>query len=152
MDYAALRVELAGDPLTVANAASWNTGTGYKRPYAQLDDATAAQKLNAVDTGRTVPRTTVGKNELLGAIVDAEWPTTAILQNKLLTIFSCDTIDASNTNVKGIFAAIFGPATVTRTNLLALGARVVSRAEELGLSPPSPVTANDVKLARSGNW
>lgn len=151
MDYAALRAELAGDPLTVANPAGWNTGTGYKRPYAQLDDTTAAQKLNAIDTGRTLPRTAVGKNELLGAIVDAEWPTTAILQNKLSVIFACDTVDASNANVKAIFAAIFGPGTATRANLLALGARVVSRAEELSLVLPAP-TANDVKLARSGEW
>lgn len=134
MDYGALKVELARTtPLT----------------YAGLSDQAAADRLNATDTGRTLARTGVSKNELLSAIVDSEWPTTAILQNKLLCIFCCDSVDASNANTKAIFAAIFGGATVTRANLLALGTRVVSRQEELGLGPVTPI---DVTRARSGAW
>lgn len=132
MNIAVLKTELTTDPLAFG--------------YSGMTHLVAAQKLNATNTGRTLPRTSVGKNELLTAIVDSEWPSTAILQNKLLCIFCCDTIDASNTNVRGVFAAIFGSATTTRANLLALGTRTVSRGEELGLGD---VTAGDVERARA---
>lgn len=134
-DLAPLRAELLTDPVALG--------------YAGLSDQAAADKLNATTTGRTLARRSVGKNELLTAIVDSEWPTTALLQNKLLCIFSCDTVDASNANVRAIFAAIFGPGTATRTNLLALGTQVASRATELGFGV---VTLTDVKLARAGAW
>lgn len=134
MDYAALRAELL--LTTPVN-------------YPPMTDQAAADQLNSLATGRTLPRRAVSKNEILDAIVDSEWPTTGLLQNKLLCIFCCDTIDASNANTKAIFAAIFGSATTTRANLLALGTQTVSRAVELGLGP---VTALDVSRARSGAW
>jgi hypothetical protein len=135
MNYTQLQAELSNDPV----------GLGY----SGLSDSLAATKLNATNTNRTLARKAVSKNEILTAIVDSEWPTTGILQNKLLCIFSCDTIDASNANVKAVFAAIFGPATATRGGLLALGTQTVSRAVELGLGI---VLAADVTLARSGSW
>ncbi len=117
--------------------------------YPPMTDQAAADQLNSLATGRTLPRRAVSKNEILNAIVDSEWPTTAILQNKLLCIFCCDSVDASNTNTRAIFAAIFGGATTTRANLLALGSQTVSRATELGLEA---VTALDVNRARLGVW
>lgn len=136
MDYAALRQEITADPLALG--------------YSGMTDANAAVKLNAFDTGRTLSRRVIGKNELMTAISDSEWPTTAILQHKLSILFACDTIDASNANVRGVFAAIF-PAGATRTALLALATRVVSRADELGLGT---VQAADVALvrAKAGGW
>lgn len=67
-DFAKLRKELMEDPLTVANAAGWNTGTGYLRPYAQLTDAQATDKLNALDTGRVQRRSDIEPAELLESI------------------------------------------------------------------------------------
>src|SRR5438046_1283188 len=68
MDYPALRTELLTDPLTTANVAGWNIGSGYKRPYSQLTDALAAAKLNAVDTGRSQRRRDITAMELLEAV------------------------------------------------------------------------------------
>jgi hypothetical protein len=135
VQYDVLRAELLNDPVALG--------------YGALTDANAAAKLNATNTGRTLSRTSVSKNELLRAITDSEWPTTAVLQNKLLCIFSCDSIDASNANVKAVFAAIFGAGTATRTALLALGTQTVSRAVELGLGV---VLVADVTIARGGSW
>lgn len=138
MDYAALRNELVVDPLPLN--------------YSGLTDAQAAAKLNAVDTGRTQARTAVSASEILGAIDDGAWPSTAILQDKLRNILSIDPIDASNTNIRGVIGVVFpnsGATAATRLRLLALSARTVSRAEELGLGA---VTTGDVTRARSGVW
>lgn len=138
MDYAALRNELLTDPLPLS--------------YSGLTDAQAAAKLNATDTGRTQARTAVSASEILGAIDDGAWPSTTILQDKLRNILSIDPIDASNTNIRGVIGAVFpnsGGTAATRTRLLALSARTVSRAEELGLGVVATI---DVARARAGAW
>lgn len=138
MDYASLRAELASDPVALG--------------YSGLSDALAAAKLNATDTGRTLARTAVPASEILGAIDDGAWPSTAILQDKLRGILGIDPIDASNTNIRGILGAIFpnnGQTAATRGRLLALSTRAVSRADELGLGD---VNAVDVARARAGVW
>lgn len=149
--YTALTAEIATDPLTVANAAGWNTGSGYKRPYVQLSDQQIADKLNAIDTGRTVPRTEVPTSEVLGAIDNAAWPSTALSQDKLRTMTTVVLIDASNVNVRGIFGAIFpnsGATAATNQRLSALANRTASRAEELDLG--GPITGDDVTIAKRG--
>lgn len=138
MDNTKLRSELLSDPAILG--------------LSGLSDALAAAKLNAVDTGRTLSRIAVPASEILGAIDDGAWPSTTILQDKLRNILSIDPIDASNVNIRGILGAIFpnsGGTAATRTRLLALGTRTVSRAEELGLEV---VTTGDVTRARSGVW
>lgn len=135
MNFRVLHEELVADPL----------GFGY----STLSDTETANKLNATTTGRTLARTAIPKREVLNAIVNAEWPGTAILQNKLLVIMSVDFLDASNPNVQGVIGSIFGAGTQTRANLLALANRTVSRAEELGLGV---VLATDVSRARAGGW
>jgi hypothetical protein len=135
MEYQLLRTELGTD----------SVGLGY----AGKTDQQAADLLNATNTGRTLPRTMVRKSEIFQAIVNSEWPTTAVLQNKLLILFSQDSVNAADPNTQAIIGSIFGPGTQTRANLLALAQQTVSRAVELGLGP---VTGVDVGLARSGQW
>jgi hypothetical protein len=138
VDYPKLRTELTTDPVTLG--------------YAPLTDQAAADKLNATNTGRTRNRTAVGTDEVLNQIDDAAWPTTAILQNKLQILLERQTVDASNTRVRGIFAAIFpnsGGTAATLGRLNALGTETVSRATELGLEF---VQAVDVQRARAGKW
>lgn len=138
MDYQKLRDELTSDPVTLG--------------YGGLSNAAAANKLNALDTGRTVSRTRVEVTEIFNAIDDGAWPSTALNQDKLRGILSMPFIDASNTNTRSIFGSIFpnsGATQATRTRLLALSTRTVSRAEELGLGF---VTEGDVAIARAGIW
>ena len=138
MDYNKLAVELNTDP----------AGLGY----AGLNNAQAAAKLNATDTGRTRSRTRVEVTEIFNCIDDGAWPTTAILQDKLRGLLSMPYVDASNTNTRGILGAIFpnsGATAGTRARLLALATEPVSRAAELGLGL---VTPGDVEVARGGQW
>lgn len=135
MDYTALRSELTTDPVSLG--------------YSGLSDQLAADKLNATNTGRTLPRHNVPTTEVLGAIVSSEWPAVAsVAESKLQTILGMPFVDASNSNITSLFASVFAAGT-TRTNLQALAIETVSRATELGLGPVLPV---EVKLARSGAW
>ena len=138
MDYSKLATELNTDPVSLG--------------YAGLNNAQAAAKLNATDTGRTRSRTRVEVTEVFNCIDDGAWPATAILQDKLRGILSMPYVDASNTNTRGIFGAIFpnaGATAATRTRLLALATEPISRAAELGLGF---VTEGDVQIARGGQW
>lgn len=142
MDYALLRTELLTNPAGLAGG------------YTGLTDQAAADKLNALDTGRTRARTAVPVQEIFNAIDNAAWPSTAALQNKLSGVLSMPVVDASNTNTRGILGSIFpnsGATANTNGRLLALSTEAVSRAAELGLSL---VTAGDVERARSktGGW
>lgn len=142
MDYAKLRTEITTDP----------AGLGYAA--LGTNDAAIAAKLNATDTGRTLPRTAVPVQEVFNQIDDGAWPSTAILQDKLRGVLGMPVVDASNTNTRGILGVIFpnsGATAATRTRLLALQNQTVSRAVELGLDT---VTEGDVNLARtkSGGW
>ena len=136
MDYPALRNELLNDPVALG--------------YAGKTDQQAADLLNSTTTGRTLPRTSVPTTEVLGAILNTDWPAAASAsESKLRAILGMPFVDASNGNIRGLFQAIFAAGTTTRTNLLALANRTVSRAEELGFGV---VLAVDVNRARSGMW
>lgn len=140
MNFPVLRTELLTDPLV--------------RNYSSMTDQQAANDLNSKSTGRTRNRTRVEVTEVFNAIDDGAWPSTAILQNKLGGILNMPFVDASNTNTRGIFGAIFpnsGATAATRGRLLDLATEPISRATELGLGV---VTAGDVKEARekAGGW
>lgn len=134
MDLVALHNEIVNDPVTLG--------------YAGKTDQQVADLLNSLTTGRTRNRTSVTKNEILAAMRNVDYPTTSandqIRWNKLNLVLSTDTIDASSTNIRDVFSAIFA-GTATLTALNALATRIVSRAEELGLGP---ITAGDVQQAR----
>lgn len=139
MDYPVLKNELQLDPVSLG--------------YSALTDTQAAAKLNAVDTGRTLNRTAVPAQEVFNAIDDGAWPTAGSLsESKLRTVLGMPAVDASNTNTRGIFGAVFpntGATAATRTRLLAIGTQTVSRAQELGLGP---VLVSDVTKARTNTW
>lgn len=136
MDYPALRTELTTDPVALG--------------YAPLTDQAAADRLNATTTGRTLPRANVPTTEVLGAIVNTEWPAAGSLSaDKLARILAMPYVDASNTRIRALIGDIFAAGTGSRTNLLALGTVTVSRATELGLGA---VAALDVNRARAGVW
>ena len=130
-----LRNELLNDPL------GWN--------YAGMTAAQAADRLNATNTGRTLPRTDVPVREVFNAIVNADWPSQSAGQDKLAACLNMQSLDMSNANTRGILASIFAAGSTTRTNLQALATRAVSRAEELGIGF---VTEGQVGQARSGVW
>lgn len=143
MDYQKLRTELTTDPVALG--------------YSGLTDTPAAAKLNALDTGRTLNRTSVPTSEVRNAIEDGAWPdpgnaSTRVSESKLRALLQMASIDASNANIRAAFGTIFpnsGATAATRTALLALATRTVSRAEELGLEAVTPV---DVTRARAGVW
>lgn len=143
MDYQRLRTELLTPLQSVPPApAGWT--------YTGLSDQAAADKLNDPNGGRTRNRTNVTKNEIIRNIRNADYPTTSandqIKWNKLNLLLSTDTIDASSTNVRDTFTAIF-TGTTTLTTLNTLATEPVSRTDELGLGQ---VTAGDVGIARAG--
>lgn len=136
MDYTKLQAEIATDPFALG--------------YAGKTDQQIADLLNSLTTNRTVPRTQVSKREIFNAIADADWPTTAISQNKLAVLFSQDFVDPTNVNVRAIVGSIFAGRTNTINAMLALDHFVVSRASEISLG--GPPTALDVHMAKSGVW
>ena len=138
MNYTALRAELTSDPL------AWG--------YAAMSDAQAAARLNATDTGRTLPRRDVRPTEVFGAIRWADWPNPATDAKKdsvLRAILSMPQIDMGDNSVRNLVRNTVPSGSNGETALLALATRPVSRAEELALGA---VTEGDVALARGGVW
>lgn len=137
-DLSRLQTELNTDPLALG--------------YAGMTNLQAANKLNALDTGRTRQRTAVPAREVLGCIDNGAWPSTGANQDKLARLLSIDPIDASNANIRGIFAAVFpnsGNTAATNQRLNALATETISRAAELGYGV---VTEGEVQMARAGSW
>jgi hypothetical protein len=137
VDYRALKNEVDGDPASLGYAGKTNQ---------QIVDL-----LNATNTGRTLPNTAVPVQDIFNAIDNADWPAVAsVSESKLQTLLQMPSIDASNANTRAIMSSIFGAGTQTRTNLLALANRTVSRAQELGLEPVTLVDVRRIKGEESG--
>jgi hypothetical protein len=139
MDYTRLQLEVTTDPVTLG--------------YAGKTDQQAADLLNSLTTGRTVPRTQVPVAEVFNAIDNGAWPAASATQDKLAAVLNMQIIDASNANTRGIIGSIFpnsGATAATNQRLQALSTRTVSRADELALG--GVVAAIDVNRARSGVW
>jgi len=118
MNYQVLHTELDTDPLT--------------RGYSGMSDSEAADDLNTVY--RTLPVDTVPGSDIFNNTDDAEYGAlTAEEQNRWLNMCGVSDIDVSSGVAKSLEAELFGAGTDTRTNLLALKTRDVSRGEELGL-------------------
>lgn len=136
MDYQKMRTELLTDPL------GWN--------YAGMTDAAAADKLNATNTGRTLPRATVPVYEVKEAIVLSDFTTITPAQREYLTmLFNSEALYNKAGNIRAALASIFSGKT-TLTNLSALQTYTVSRADELAIG--GTPTAGDVAMARAGIW
>lgn len=86
---------------------------------------------NAAGTG-SIWRPSISVAELNTAIVWSEFVTlTALLQNAYMAMTQGGALDGTSSNVRGGFAAVFGPATTSRANLLAIAARTPTRFEAL---------------------
>ena len=152
MDYARLRTELTTDPVTLG--------------YGTMTDAQASDALNSLTTGRIYRRPDISPAEIWENMELSDYPAlagspnAAALSNErrdlawLSGLANLPSIrllndDGTDTQIRLKLAAMFPAGSGTRTRLLALSQRTVSRAEELGLGP---VSENDVKTARSGVW
>ena len=129
-DYLALESELTVDPLV--------------RAYSGMSDQAAADDLNIVY--RKLPVATVDGGPILNATNDAEYDALPVAdRTEWMQLCAILAIDVTSGVAKGIEERLFGGGSITRTNLLALKTRDVSRGEELGLGT---VTHNHVKAAR----
>lgn len=130
-----LAVELTNDPLT--------------RGYAGMTDQQAADDLNTLYRYAYVD--TVSGWEIFNATDDTEYAALTIDQKASWDrLCAIDQIDVSNGVAKAKEAELFGPGTVTRTNLLNLKRTPISRAQELDiLEYASQITAEHVNQARA---
>jgi hypothetical protein len=115
--------ELTGDPL----------GRGY--------DAMTAEEaaIDLTTQYRSGPVEAVTGAAILNTTDDAEFdalPDTA--KDRWLALCAIDSIDVTSGVAKAIEADLFGPGTATRTSLLAMKTRPISRATELGLPTVKP--------------
>ena len=119
MDMDVLKAELNNDPLG--------------RGYAGMTDEEAASDLTDV-LYRTVARSYVAGWEILNATNDAEYAAlTAEQKASWDRLCAVEQIDTTSGVAKAREAELFGPGTVTRSNLAALKNPPASRARELGL-------------------
>jgi hypothetical protein len=126
-----LNSELISDPLA--------------RGYSGMSDAAAAADLNTVYRSRQ--RAWISGSEVFNATDDVEFAAlTDVQKDRWVALCAVASIDVDNGVAKAMEAALFGPATDTRSNLTALRAENISRAEELGLGV---VTPGDVNKARA---
>lgn len=126
-----LAAELSADPLV--------------RGYSGMSDQAAADSLNTEN--RDVDVDLVKSAVVLEAIVISEYNVLTDAQKALVNaMLAMGEMDPHGPNTKAIFAVIFDPGTVTRTNLLALSIETVSRGVELGIGT---VKSGDVDRART---
>lgn len=145
MDYAALKTEIATDPLTL----------GYGAIVAKGDDASVATVLNASLTA-AVPnsaqfRSNVTPAEVIDAIAPADFTAATALQvAKLQLILLPGVVDCTKANVRGALQGLFAAASqATKNALIAVVSRQGSRAEML-FGAGVVATASDVSFALRG--
>ncbi len=122
MDYQALKKELTTDPLGLGLAA--------------LSSIAAAIKLNEVPTspaaGRQIERNIVSTWEIFEATVPSEWAAlSAAEKQRYQSMLAMGSINLKKPNTRATLAAMFGAATTTRANLIALQNTSASRATVL---------------------
>lgn len=95
------------------------------------DQGAVAAYYNTLDAG-TIWRPDITVSELNTAIIWTEFAALSVaLQNTYLALISAPFIDTTKANIRGGFSAIFGPATTSRANLIALAQRTPTRFESL---------------------
>ncbi len=119
-DLAALTTELTTDP----------NGVGYG-----ADPAVNATLINAASVAVQISRGLIPSHEVVSATVFSELAGAQnpdrSRQNLYIALTGAGEVDTDDQNTLDAFMEIFGPGTVTRTNLSALRTRDGSRAEEL---------------------
>ena len=132
-NYAAIADEINADPL----------GRGYEF----MSDQEIADSMNAVD--RVISVDSLESQDIVAALDPVDMGSlTAAQQRHLWGIVGAGAVRISDAEVRAFFANLFGTGTTTRTNLLALANRTVSRAEEAGLGEVNFPTVN---IARALN-
>lgn len=167
MNYPVLRNELLTDPLAWGYAAVYG-GSLPTTTDVLAGDATVAALLNDSSRGRTIRRADITAAEIWQVLDMADLP--ALPGNPTSTALSQErrdlawltglgaisvpvrllTADGSDTQIRANLARLFPAGTGTRTRLLVLAERAVTRADELVLG--GVVSALDVARARSGVW
>lgn len=122
MNYQALKSELTADPLALGLVA--------------MSDAAAAAKLNEVPAnpavGRQTERDAVPTWELFEATVPSEWTALAAAEKqRYQSMLAMGSVNLKKPNTRAALAAMFGAATTTRENLIALQNQPASRAAVL---------------------
>jgi len=140
IDYNALKTELQTDPQAL----------GYAAPVGVGDDVGTAALLNQVRSGITIFRSRVESWELLACLVKAEWDALAAGDKQLYQVLvSLPFVNTADSRIRALFGALFGSATTTRANLLAMAQRQGSRAEQL-FGEGASVSPADVARALRG--
>lgn len=120
------------------------------RGYSGMSDEAAASDLNDTGTGRTLPVDTLSSAQIYEAIDTAEFNGLTDMQrvslDRILGLGGDISVDSSS-KARAVIVAAFGSGTNTRTALLALVVRTVSRGVELGLGR---VKAGQVQMVRAG--
>lgn len=137
IDHAALKSEIQNDPVVI----------GYAPLVAAGNDAGIADLLNQVRVGTSITRSYVPIEDVLAAIVASEFDALlATDKAKVDQFVRGPRIKTSSANMRTTMAGLFGAATTTRANLIALATRNGSRAEQLWGEGTS-VTHSDVARA-----
>jgi len=117
-----LRTELTTDPLSAG--------------YAAMSDLAVATLLNDDTTGRTVQVPTLDSVQLYEAIDTAEFDAlTAAQKVDIDRLYGLGVgIDiTAGSKARAVLVNAFGPGSASRTAILAIVVKAVSRAEELGI-------------------
>lgn len=122
INYAALQTELTTDP----------NGYGYAPMITSGNDSGLADAVNLVRGSISIDRGVVDSYEIIDATEAADWAAlTAGEKQRYQTITGAGRVNLQNTRVRSSFQAMFGPATATRANLIAILTRTGSRVEQL---------------------
>jgi len=109
-----------------------------------VSDVQAANSLNAVN--RVVTVDSIEGQDVVAALVPGEVNALTVAQQRnLWGVIGAGAVRPDDTEVKAFFAGLFGAATTTRANLIALANQTISRAEELGLGFVKPPDVNEAR-------
>lgn len=138
VDSVALKAELDADP----------SGLGYAAHMASGDNAALVALLNEPHAADQMNRGVVPAHEVITATDAGEWAALSdVEKGRYNTITGGGEVDASATNVRAAFAAMFVGGTATRAALLAIGTRDGSRIEAL-FGAGVTASLDDVRKAR----
>lgn len=139
MTIALLRAEIDNDPAALGYAAMLTEPNNTELLAARLNEVGASNQ--------TLTPTWTDTTEVLAVLVGAEIEAlTQAKRDELTMLTSTTRIKTGSATLRTTFAGIFGAATTSRANLIALTTRSASRAEALW-GEGTRISANDVGLA-----
>lgn len=139
MTLTALRTEIDNDPKTLGYATLKAQSNGPEAVAAKINEAGASAE--------TLTPTWTDTTEVLAVLVGAEiLALTQANRDMLAILTSTVRVKTGSSTLRTAMAAIFGGATTSRANLIALTTRAASRGEALW-GEGTQVSAQDVSLA-----